>query len=311
MDNMTYIYGPIASRRFGKSLGIAPIINNMCNFGCVYCQLGKIDYRPHKRQSYFPIDAIISEFDAVLKANPDYDVVSVVGDGEPLLHSELSELVKHIKTKTSKPVVLITNASLFYDASVRKDIADFDIISPSLDAYDSISFKRINRPYGNVSFEKYLEGIKQFSKEFKGKIWLEIMFMDKMNDSKEAIAQFKKLLKVIRYDKLYLNTPVRPPREANVKRVGSEKMAEIQSELGGIPIDFLSNEGYGSQIKDHVEAVISLIKRHPLHQFEIEGFLKARDCVAIEKILVRLKDHPNIEVKKYEHYDVYHYKKSA
>lgn len=307
MTHGKHVYGVVASRRLGKSLGVGPITDNMCNFGCVYCQLGRSDYVPHVRKNFTPVKDILAEFDEALQKAPEFDVVSIVGDGEPTLNTGLGKLIKGIKARTDKPVVLITNGSLFFDPETREEAAQADIVIPSLDAYDEPSFKRINRPYNGLTFEEHFWGIVDFSKRFEGQLWLEIIFMKGLNDSEDAMRSFEKLLEAIRYDKLYLNTPVRPPTESYAQPVDATTMKRIQKTLGGIPLDYLSKDDYMSDIDDSVEALKALIKRHPMHQFEIEGFLRHRRENP-KKAIEALQEDKNIEIVSYHNYDVYRFK---
>ncbi len=307
--NYKYIYGPVASRRLGKSLGIAPITNNLCNFGCVYCQLGQTHYIPNEQIEHFKTDEIIAEIEAVLKNPPAFDMISIVGDGEPILHSGLKDIIARIKSLTNKPLALITNGSLLYRDDVIDAIQEVDILLPSLDAYNDSTFKRINRPFGGLAFNKIVQGLEKASRHFKGKIWLEIMFLKGYNDDEVAIANFKNILQNIRYERLYLNTPVRPTREKNMLKIDAKKMDYIQKELGGIPIDFLSKEVYMGVGDNIMESLIALIKRHPLHYHEIVGFLKDKSIDNYKTVIEELDAHEDIVTAQYHGFTMYQYKK--
>ena len=304
-----YVYGPVASRRLGRSLGVSPIKDNLCNLNCVYCQLGKIQATPNHRFSYFPKEAILSELKTVLKKKYDYDVISIVGDGEPTLHQDLGEMIRFIKANSSKPVSLITNGRLFDDLALLEEIAACDIVLPTLDAYDEASYKRINRPVGNETFAYFLENLQLFSTRFKNQIWLEIMLVSGYNDSEEALKKFKEILATISYDRLYLNTVVRPPKSQRAQAVSKKTMKHFSETLGGIPLDYLSKEPYLSIEEDTYHALLSLLKRHPLHQYEIQTFLKHREEAA-DEIFKKLDDDDKILIKPYGPYDMYTYNTS-
>ncbi len=310
MEGFRFVYGPIGSRRLGVSLGISPVGGNTCNFGCVYCQLGKTDYVPHIRRSFVDIDEVLAEFDEVKAKDVAFDVVSIVGDGEPLLEENLGELIKGLKARTEKPVVLITNGALLFDEKARADAALADIVCPSLDCFDETSFRRINRPHGGLSFEEHYRGIVLFSKGYSGHLWLEIMFVKGMNDHPEAVAKLKALLAEIDCERLYLNTPVRPPTESCAESVTAETMKRIQQEIGGIPLDFLSKASYVSLEKDDADAIKSLIRRHPLHQFEIEAFLekRGRNEEEKEKVLAALEKDSSVETLTYKGFRIHRLK---
>ena len=308
MTEMKYVYGPVPSRRLGISLGISPIPKKTCNYSCIYCQLGRTDHMTNKRQMFFEVNDIMEEFERVLKNNIKFDVITIVGEGEPTLYAGLGELIVEIKKRTDKPVAVITNGALLYDQQLREELYHADIISPTLDAYDEDSFKKINRPHGSLNFQNLSEGLILFSKEYKGQLWIEVMLIEGMNDDIESLKKYDTMLKSIKYDKLYINTPIRPPAEESVKTVSSETMKLAVDVLGGISIDLLESEGFHSEITDHFEAILSIIKRHPMNQFEIEGFLKSRRCKDTDKIIRRLQNDKSIDSVSYKGYDTYRLK---
>ncbi len=292
----TYIYGPIASRRLGKSLGVAPITNNVCNYSCVYCQLGKINLQPHHPEAHFPLDDILSEINHALANTVDADVVSIVGDGEPTLHKDLDTIIDYIRTKTTRPIAIITNGALLSDHNIQQTLHKCDIVCPSLDAFDAQSFKRINRPYRGLTFEKMLTGLINFSHQYQGKLWLEIMFVEGLNTHETALKAFKNLLSDIRYDRLYLNAPVRPAQKSTITPITSEMMNNIQATLGGIPLDYLSLEAYQTLEDTPLAAIKSLVKRHPLTLHEIDDLLTTRFNTSLDAVFEHIKNDPTLKI---------------
>lgn len=305
MINQKYVYGPVPSRRMGLSLGISPIPKKTCNYSCVYCQLGRTDKMTNQRQMFFPVEDILSELEESLKNTPKLDVITLVGEGEPTLYLGLHDLIQGIKKLTDKPIAVITNGALFYDDEVVKALNLSDIVLPTFDAIDEELFSTINRPHGSLDFHKINEGLKKFSHEYQGELWLEMMFLEEINNSQDQLEKYKKELEEISYNRLYLNTPVRPPAEAYIKPVSSEFMAYACDFLGGISIDLLSSVGFFSHIKDDYQAVLSIIKRHPMHQFEIESFLKTRNCTNPSTIIERLERDSGVTSIDYKGYITY------
>ncbi|PTQ84484.1 wyosine [tRNA(Phe)-imidazoG37] synthetase (radical SAM superfamily) [Trichococcus patagoniensis] len=289
MADMKYIYGPVPSRRLGISLGVSPIPKKTCNYSCIYCQLGKTDHFMNTREMFFPVAEILDEFDTFLKSAVPFDVVTIVGEGEPTLYLGLGELMLGIKERTEKPIAVITNGALLYDPELRAELQAADIVLPTLDAYDAASFRRINRPHRTIDFDQVNDGLITFSKEYSGALWIEIMLVDGINDDDESLSKYAEALKKIKYDRVYINTPVRPPAEAYAKAISPERMNRAVDILGGIPINFLDTEGFHSEIPDDYAAIMSIIKRHPMNQFEVEGFLNSRNCKENEAIFARLK----------------------
>ena len=199
---MNYIYGPIPSRRLGISLGISPIPKRTCNYACVYCQLGHTDHMTNTRKSFFDVDAILNEFNDIKKTNIHFDVVSIVGEGEPTLYKDLKALILGLKERTNKPVTVITNGALLYDKEVSDALMEADIVLPSMDACDEEMFKRINRPYGRLKYADIEQGLINFSHAYKGQLWLEIMLVKGINDDETSLNKFKDKIKMIKYDKL-------------------------------------------------------------------------------------------------------------
>jgi len=308
MNAMKYIYGPVPSRRLGISLGISPIPKKTCNYSCIYCQLGRTDKMTNTRKMFFPVDEILSEFDAVVTQKIAFDVITIVGEGEPTLYLGLGKLIEQLQQRCDKPIAVITNGALLYDKQVREDLQKADIVLPTLDACSPDLFRRINRPHKALSFDNVLWGLQEFSKTFKGQLWIEIMLVEGYNDDKKSLHDYSEVLSTLHYDKLYVNTPVRPPAESCAKAVDHEKMAFAAQYLKGISIDLLVSQGFHSEIKDDYSAVLSIIKRHPMNQFEIEGFLSSRTCNHIEQTLIDLAKDPRTQSINYKGFVTYRLK---
>ena len=308
MQTLKYVYGPIPSRRLGRSLGVSPIPKKTCNYSCVYCQLGRTNKMTNERQEFFKLEDIIAEFKDYLKHSDAFDVVTVVGEGEPTLYSKLGELVRTLKTLTTKPVAVITNGALLNDKQVQEDLMEADIVLPSINAYNDEISKKIDRPYGKIKFEDILNGIIEFSHKYTGELWLEIMLLDGINDDKHSIEEYKKLLKKIKYTRLYLNTPVRPPAEAYINMVKKENMKYAVEELKGISIDMLSDGAFYSEIDDSHEAVLSLCKRHPMNQFELRSFLNSRKVSNIDEVIDEIEKDAKINIIDYKGIKTYRLK---
>ncbi len=305
MTNFKYVYGPVPSRRMGLSIGISPIAKGHCNYSCIYCQLGRTRYMTNERKEYFDCKELIEEFKIYLKDDIEFDVITIVGEGEPLLYKGLGNLISQLKLLTDKPIAVITNGALLASHLVRKELKDADIVLPSLDASDEAMFKKINRPHGDIKFDEVIGGLKTFSKEYNGQLWIELMIVKDINDNKEFFLAFKDLLSEINYQKLYINSPVRPPAETFVEQASKETMDEAISILGGISIDKLISEGFYSETEDDYEAVLSIIKRHPMNQFEIKSFIEERGNSGVEDFFEKLNDDENIEVVNYKNYYTY------
>lgn len=307
MDKYKYVFGPVPSRRLGLSVGVSPIPLKYCNYSCIYCQLGRTHNMLNQEKEFFPHEEIIKEVANYLQDDPNYDVITIVGEGEPTLYSPLGELISEIKRLTTKPIAVITNGSRLNESDIRRKLALADLVLPSLDAYDEDSFRKINRAFGKINFSSVYEGLRKFSQDYKGQLWLEIMLIPGVNDDEDSLYKFQHLLKDIDYDRLFINTPVRPPAEEWVKESSEEVMQKAMEILGGIAINALASQGFGSEIIDDYEAIISIIKRHPMNQHEIKSFLDSRSSLDFTKIIEKLKKDTRVEIIKYKNYETYRY----
>jgi wyosine [tRNA(Phe)-imidazoG37] synthetase (radical SAM superfamily) len=300
-----YIFGPVPSRRMGLSLGVSPIPQKLCNYSCVYCQLGRTKTKRRRREAYCPVEEILTEANNYLMGNHPLDVVTIVGEGEPTLYLHVGELIKGLKSLTVKPIAVITNGSLLFEETVREELFEADIVLPSLDAYDEDTFKKINRPLGLLSFKQVFQGLKAFSDEFQGELWLETMLVRGLNDDDESLAQFKILLGKLNYDRLYLNIPLRPPAEPWVEAPTPESLEKAVALLKGTAIDRAITGGFSSEIEDDFTAVASIIKRHPMNQHEIKSFLEKRGCLDDHAVFRKLSRSPKVQIITYKDYKTY------
>lgn len=232
---MKYIYGPVQSRRLGLSLGLSLTPYKTCTFDCVYCQLGKTINLSAQPQAYIPIQEILEELKAWLQNNPQeaqrLNYISFSGAGEPTLNIKFGDLVSQIKKTVNVPVAVITNASLLSLASVRQALSPADLIVPSLDAVTPEVFEKIDRPHPGIKVEDIIEGLVALRKEFKGKIWLEVMLVKGINDDLRHIKKLKEAADRINPDKIQLNSPVRTS-EPGILPVDKNKLEKIREILG-------------------------------------------------------------------------------
>ena len=308
MSRLKYVFGPVPSRRLGRSLGVSPIIKKACNYSCIYCQLGRTDKMTNTRKEFFPVKDILNEFRKYLRDEEKFDVVSIVGEGEPTLYSKLGELIRGLKSLTDKPVAVITNSALMGDPDVRAELMEADIVLPSLDSFDEISWHKIDRPHGKLVYKDVFNGLMEFTHNFKGQIYMELMLMDGINDDNESIDKFKELFSKLSYEKLYINTPVRPPAEDYAVVSSKERINYACEVLGGISIDALASGGFFSEIEDDYEAILSIIGRHPMNQHEISGFLDSRNVKNADELFERLNKDDNVIPAEYKGYITYRLK---
>lgn len=232
MAKRRFVYGPVASRRLGFSLGVDIIPFKTCTLDCVYCQLGPTPRTTVRRRRWFPPEEILDQVRAALGSGRKIDVVTFSGSGEPTLNSDLGRLIRAIKKTTRIPVAVLTNATLIDRASVRRDLAAADIVVPSLDAARAAVFRRVNRPHASLDGRKIIDGLARFRDEFDGEIRLEIMLVKGINDSPDHVRALKAAVARIRPDRIELNTVVRPPADRGARALSPAAMTRIRARLG-------------------------------------------------------------------------------
>jgi wyosine [tRNA(Phe)-imidazoG37] synthetase (radical SAM superfamily) len=233
---MKYLYGPVQSRRLGLSLGVSLTPYKICNFNCIYCQLGRTGVFTSERKEYANREEIINELRSYLANNPGgFDSLSYItlsGLGEPTLNVKIKDIIAQIKGLTKTKVAVITNASLFGDPQVRQDLLSADLAVPSLDAVDNKVFSQINRPLPEINIENIISGLISFRKEFKNQLWLEVMLVAGVNDELAQIRRLKEAVEMINPDKIQLNSPVRLTAEDNILPADKNKLKKIKEILG-------------------------------------------------------------------------------
>lgn len=259
-----YLFGPVPSRRLGRSLGIDVTPFKTCSFDCIFCQCGCTTRHVTARDEFVPFDDVCAELTQWLDKDTA-DVITFAGSGEPTLYSRLGELITFIKDQTDIPVIVLSNGTLMHRADVREEAAQADIVKISLSAWDDNSFRTINRPAPGLCFEELVKGARQFRSRFSGRLWLEVFLMEGINARRSEVEQIAAIARTIKPDRIHLNTAVRPPADASVQPVTAEKIAKL-CELFTPPAEviasFASAPSAGRSPIDP-DNLAGLIHRHP------------------------------------------------
>ncbi len=259
-----HLFGPVPSRRLGRSLGIDLVPMKTCSVNCVFCQLGAENKTTVERAEYIPTDEIIGELKDWLANDGVADHATLSGSGEPTLHTGFGEVLSFLKENSNIKSVLLTNSSLFHLSEVRDAAKNADIVKVSLSAWDQESFVAVNRPCDSLSFDLMVDGLRKFRSEFSGQIWMEVFLVPGVNTHPDQVAKIAKIAETISPDKIQLNTAVRPPAESFVQVVP-------ESYLKGLVNLFIPkaeiiasyNADESSQMALTNENVLNLISRHP------------------------------------------------
>ena len=279
----TIAFGPVPSRRLGKSLGINNIPPKTCSYACVYCQLGKTTRNTTERQVFYKPEDVFKEVERKINEatsrNEKIDYLTFVPDGEPTLDLNLGKEISLLKN-LGIPIAVLTNASLFWRNDVKQDLRKADFVSLKVDVASEDFWRRINRPHKDLALNAILNNITEFAKEFKGKVTSETMIIDGMDyeDEFKRIAAFLKNLKTL--DKAYLAIPTRPPTEKWVKPAKEEVInvafQVFAKKLGINRVEYLIGyEGNAFAFTGKLEEdLLSITSVHPMRKEAVEAFLK-------------------------------------
>lgn len=290
---MKYVFGPVPSRRLGRSLGIDPIPLKTCNWNCVYCQLGRTRPLTNTRREYYRRENILSEVQRALAVQPpgSIDWITFVGSGEPTLHIGLGWLVRQVKTITDLPVAVITNGALLGQKELWAGLLLADAVLPTLDAGNAALYHRINRPWPKLTYRHHLLGLQHFRQVYQGQLWIEIMLLRGINDTEKSLVEISKALELIHPNQVHLTLPVRPPAEDWVQPSDANGLKLALSILGekyqvmepsAHPATFAADN-------DLQAAILGVITRHPMQSEELCAILHQFEPQLVQQALLLLQ----------------------
>ena len=224
-----FLFGPVSSRRLGRSLGIDLLPFKTCSLDCICCECGPTTDRSLRRGEMVPTSDVISELDDYLSTTPEIDYVTFSGSGEPTLHTRIGVVIGHLKRRYPQfKVAVLTNGTLLGDPVVQAQLADADLVVPSLDGATEAAFRAICQPVAGLTVESVIDGIAAFRRSFAGLLLLEIFIVPGVNDSPEQLAALKQAATRIALDAVQLNSLDRPAPSAAVTRPGVEALPAIR-----------------------------------------------------------------------------------
>ena len=225
---MAIIYGPVSSWRLGRSLGIDLLSTRrkVCSFNCVYCQLGETDQFIVEPRGFISLEQLTSEIELLNPIKADYATFS--GMGEPTLASNLGEAIELARSILDLPIAVLTNSSLMFREDVRQQLAHADIVVAKLDVPNEELFAMVNRPAPGLHFNQIKDGIRLFRRKYRGKLALQIMFIEANKDYASEIAT---LARQISPDEVQIDTPLRPSK---VKPLPRENIASIREKFNNL-----------------------------------------------------------------------------
>ena len=288
---MKRIFGPVPSRRLGRSLGIDVVPYKTCSFDCVYCECGATTEKIFERREFVPLRELLGELRSRLAEMPEPpDVLTLSGAGEPTLYSGMGGLIVEAKKMSGLPVAVITNSSTMHLPQVRKELLEADIVLPSLDTVLEETFLRINRPHPSCRIKDIISGLEEFSREFTGRILLEILLIEGYNTDDENLAALRETIGRLRVDTIQLNTMARPGTDKGIEPLGAEQLETIRESFGP-QCEVVASASIRANHEDRAagDRIISLLGRRPCTAEDIHRALGI-PLPAVVKTLSRLSD---------------------
>lgn len=266
---MNIIFGPINSRRFGTSLGIDLSPNSkQCNFDCLYCELAPlatVDTQKERVKVTDIIDELKNHLDDKI------DVITLTANGEPTLYANLNHLVDEIdKIKNKTETLILTNSATLIDDNVFKTLLKLDQVKLSLDAISSEVFKKIDRPHKSIKIEDIIEKVREFSIAFNGKLFIEILFIHGLNDTKEEVKKLNDFLVTIETTRVDLGTIDRPPAYP-VEGISYKEIHDISLMFeSSVPIHIASRiHAKPNNNNYEIEEILNTLDKRPLTMDDI------------------------------------------
>ena len=292
---MDIAFGPVPSRRLGFSLGVNNIPPKVCSYYCVYCQLGRTKRLQTRREAFFNPTEIVENVKSKVESKTRIDYITFVPDGEPTLDVNIGREIE--KLRDFGRVAVITNASLLWREDVRNDLLKADLVSVKVDSVDEAIWRKVNRPHGSLSLGKILRGIKDFSKEFDGRLITETMLVRGVNDNPELAERTAEFIGELNA-KAYLSIPIRPPAEKWVLPPARETL-ELWEEIFDKRVEVECLD-YPEEDKfvlsgDPEESLLSILSVHPMRERSLKKLLGNTEWSLIE----RLVEEGKIEKKEY------------
>ncbi|MBN2745875.1 MAG: radical SAM protein [Bacteroidales bacterium] len=264
-----YLFGPVNSRRLGISLGVDLAPRKVCSLDCVYCEVGATTMLTMERKEYVKYEKVVGELQHYLTNNPLPDYVTITGSGEPTLNSRFGDVIFFLKSNfPAVKIAVLTNGTTLNNLSVRRELLPADMVMPSLDAVSKDVFEKIDKPESTIDIDEYIEGLISFSKEYKGELNLEILFLKGYNDHESELKLLREIIRKINPTRVQLNTLDRPGVVADLKPLTYNELEEVAKIIDYPNIDIIARKSEINLMSESKVAVsesmiLELIKRRP------------------------------------------------
>jgi wyosine [tRNA(Phe)-imidazoG37] synthetase (radical SAM superfamily) len=233
-----------------------------------------------RREEFYQPEKLASEVKARLgerkERKESVDYMTFVPDGEPTLDINLGREIELLRPFGVK-IAVITNASLIWEADVRNALAEADWVSLKVDAASEKIWRRINRPYRDLTLGAMLDGMMEFSTDFNGTLATETMLIRGINDRRDEIEAIADFLETLSPGKSYIAIPTRPPAERWVRPAGESSInMAYQIFSRRLSTEYLIGyEGNSfASTGDPEEDLLSITSVHPMREEGVEELLK-------------------------------------
>lgn len=276
----TIAFGPVPSRRLGRSLGINNIPPKFCSYSCVYCQVGRTLTREIRPRRFYRAeqvrDAVAAQVESARRAGEAVDYLTFVPDGEPTLDQHLGEAIELLRPLGIK-IAVISNGSLLWRSDVQTVLSKADWVSLKVDSIVDETWRRINRPHAQLRLVDILQGMEHFARRYQGELCTETMLVAGINDNQAAIAAVANYLAKIKPHKAYLAIPIRPPAEANIQAPDEAVINGAYQALSEVLPDVECLIGYEGNTfaftGDVRQDLLSITAVHPMREEAVNTFL--------------------------------------
>ncbi|HFJ1679213.1 TPA: radical SAM protein [Campylobacter coli] len=282
---MKILFGPINSRRFGRSLGIdlSPS-KKQCNFDCVYCEL-KAQKPQEKQDEIVSVEEIILEVQGALEKNVPFDFLTLTANGEPSLYPHLDELISSLrKIAKDKKLLILSNGTVVLDQDKFNTLLKLDVVKFSLDSAISKTFYRIDRALKNINLEKMIEKMAEFKTQFKGDLVMEILVVKDLNDNEEEFIALNQALAKIAPLRVDLSTIDRPPAYA-VKKISEERLLELSKLITSTPVLLPKRHYEGEKLNFNEEELLKMLHLRSQSEIDIENKLDKTSQLLLDKLI--------------------------
>ncbi len=298
------VYGPVPSRRLGRSLGLNNIPYKYCSYSCIYCQVGRTTKMQVEPAVFYRPEELLRETKArIEKIGADdhtVDYVSFVPDGEPTLDKNLGTLISMLKRQLPYPVAVITNGSLLWREETAQAVSRADWVSVKVDSVVESIWRRINRPDQRLDLPNVLEGIRAFASRYRGRLVSETMLVDRENTNPGDLAALAEYLSGLSPETAYLSVPTRPPAQPGVRVPDAEQLNRAQRtfEKAGLTVCRLTSyEGNQFTVTtDTARDILSIAAVHPLSEDALRRILERSEVNwgLVERLLAEGRLRKNI-----------------